>query len=189
MVVRRFAVAASLALVALTGGGSGGVAPAVLAAGARCDIPAAAIPSASGQRKLHRFLDGWGNRPTGGPAQQATPLDLEQRPSGSRACASGRSAARSSGGTPGAPRSASAAPRHRSPLSGPSGGTPAVGATAPLVAIPDEQPITAANAAGRIVVRPAPAGAVPLAAFTSSVLGLVGLRPGPGVRLRWRVSP
>jgi hypothetical protein len=35
------------------------------------------------------------------------------------------------------------------------------GVSSPLVAIPDEQPITAANAAGRIVVRPAPAGSVP----------------------------
>jgi hypothetical protein len=39
--------------------------------------------------------------------------------------------------------------------------TPAGGASAPLVRIPDEERITAANAAGRIVVRPAPAGNVP----------------------------
>lgn len=35
------------------------------------------------------------------------------------------------------------------------------GVSAPLVEIPDQEPITAANAAGRIVVRPAPAGGVP----------------------------
>ena len=35
------------------------------------------------------------------------------------------------------------------------------GASAPLVEIPDEEKITAANAAGRIVVRPAPAGTCP----------------------------
>lgn len=35
------------------------------------------------------------------------------------------------------------------------------GASAPLVQIPDQERITAANAAGRIVVRPAPAGSVP----------------------------
>jgi hypothetical protein len=35
------------------------------------------------------------------------------------------------------------------------------GASAPLVQIPDQERITAANAAGRIVVRPAPAGGVP----------------------------
>ena len=39
--------------------------------------------------------------------------------------------------------------------------TGSVGASAPLVEIPDEEKITAANAAGRIVVRPAPAGSVP----------------------------
>jgi hypothetical protein len=35
------------------------------------------------------------------------------------------------------------------------------GVSAPLVEIPDQEKITAANAAGRIVVRPAPAGSVP----------------------------
>jgi hypothetical protein len=39
------------------------------------------------------------------------------------------------------------------------------GVSAPLVEVPDEQAITAANAAGRIVVRPAPAGSVPYADF------------------------
>jgi hypothetical protein len=40
------------------------------------------------------------------------------------------------------------------------------GVTAPLVAIPDDEPITDANAKGRIVVRPAPAGSVPQSVFT-----------------------
>jgi hypothetical protein len=35
------------------------------------------------------------------------------------------------------------------------------GVSAPLVEVPDQEKITAANAAGRIVVRPAPAGSVP----------------------------
>jgi hypothetical protein len=39
--------------------------------------------------------------------------------------------------------------------------TASAGASAPLVEIPDQERITAANAAGRIVVRPAPAGSVP----------------------------
>jgi hypothetical protein len=39
--------------------------------------------------------------------------------------------------------------------------TPSGGASGPLVKIPDEEKITAENAAGRIVVRPAPAGNVP----------------------------
>jgi hypothetical protein len=44
------------------------------------------------------------------------------------------------------------------PYSQPTGRSGAVG---PLVAIPDDKPITAANAKGRIVVRPAPAGSTP----------------------------
>jgi hypothetical protein len=39
--------------------------------------------------------------------------------------------------------------------------TPEGGVSAPLVEIPDQEPITAANAQGRIVVRPAPAGETP----------------------------
>ena len=44
--------------------------------------------------------------------------------------------------------------------------TPASGVTAPAVAIPDDVPITEANAKGKIVVRPAPAGTVPQSVFT-----------------------
>ncbi|HET8930963.1 MAG TPA: hypothetical protein VFN21_09925, partial [Acidimicrobiales bacterium] len=45
-------------------------------------------------------------------------------------------------------------------------GTPADGTTAPLVNIPEDQPITAELAQGRIVVRPAPPGEVPQSVFT-----------------------
>ena len=45
-------------------------------------------------------------------------------------------------------------------------GTPEGGVTAPLVAIAEDEPITQTNAAGRIVVRPAPAGSVPQSVFT-----------------------
>ena len=44
------------------------------------------------------------------------------------------------------------------------------GVTAPLVLVPGDQAITAANASGRIVVRPAPAGNVPNAAFSLPVI-------------------
>jgi hypothetical protein len=44
------------------------------------------------------------------------------------------------------------------------------GSTAPLVAIPDNEAITAANAKGKIVVRPAPAGSVPNADFLLPVV-------------------
>jgi hypothetical protein len=49
--------------------------------------------------------------------------------------------------------------------------TAAGGVGAPLVSIPDAQPITAANAAGRIVVRDAPPGSVPLGVFAPGALG------------------
>lgn len=45
------------------------------------------------------------------------------------------------------------------------------GVTAPLALVPDSQPITAANAAGRIVVRPASAGSVPLSVFSLPIIG------------------
>ena len=44
--------------------------------------------------------------------------------------------------------------------------TPEGGVTAPLVAIPDDEPITETNARGRIIVRPAPPGSVPQSVFT-----------------------
>jgi hypothetical protein len=170
--VRRFAAAASLALAALAAGAPAASPPPVLAAGARCDVPAAAIPAAGAQRTLHRFLDGLGNRPTGSPAQQAYIRWIERRLEripGMQIRTLGYPIRRWDAGRASL-RVGSAA----TPVAGPvpySGGTSAAGVTAALVAIPGEQPITAANAAGRIVVRPAPAGVVPLAAFTSSVLG------------------
>lgn len=48
--------------------------------------------------------------------------------------------------------------------------TDAAGVEAPAVAIPDDQQITAANSRGRIVVRDAPAGSVPNAAFLLPVV-------------------
>jgi hypothetical protein len=45
------------------------------------------------------------------------------------------------------------------------------GVTAPLALVPGDQAITAANAAGKIVVRPAPAGSIPHVAFTLPGIG------------------
>lgn len=56
--------------------------------------------------------------------------------------------------------------------------TSAAGVSAPLVHIPADQPITAADAAGRIVVRDAPAGSVPLSVFMPGVLGFGIYDPG-----------
>jgi hypothetical protein len=44
------------------------------------------------------------------------------------------------------------------------------GVTAPLVLVPADQPIGAANASGRIVVRPAPAGSLPNAVFQLPII-------------------
>jgi hypothetical protein len=54
------------------------------------------------------------------------------------------------------------------PYSQPTG---AQGASAPLVYVPADQAISAPDAAGRIVVREAPAGSVPTSVFTSTLLG------------------
>lgn len=53
------------------------------------------------------------------------------------------------------------------PYCAPTGGG---GVTAPLVLVPDDQAITTANASGQIVVRPAPAGSVPQAAFALPII-------------------
>ncbi|MGH3056055.1 MAG: hypothetical protein ACRDL7_13860, partial [Gaiellaceae bacterium] len=44
------------------------------------------------------------------------------------------------------------------------------GVTAPLVLVPDDQVISTANASGRIVVRPAPAGSLPLSVFQLPII-------------------
>ena len=49
--------------------------------------------------------------------------------------------------------------------------TPAGGVTAPFAYLPDDQPITAANAAGKLVVRPAPAGSVSQSVFSLPIVG------------------
>jgi hypothetical protein len=49
--------------------------------------------------------------------------------------------------------------------------TSGAGITAPLALVPGDQVITAANAAGKIVVRPAPAGSVPQVVFTLPTVG------------------
>jgi hypothetical protein len=56
--------------------------------------------------------------------------------------------------------------------------TGAAGVSGPLAAIPDDQAITAANAAGRIVVRPAPAGSVPNYDFLLPVVSWFTYDPG-----------
>jgi hypothetical protein len=57
-------------------------------------------------------------------------------------------------------------------------GTGRRGVAGPLVTIPDDQAITAANAKGRIVVRPAPAGAVPYYDFLLPIVSWMVYDPG-----------
>ncbi len=52
------------------------------------------------------------------------------------------------------------------------------GVQAPLAFVPDDEPISAANAAGKIVVRPAPAGAVPNAGLLLPVIAWESYDPG-----------
>jgi hypothetical protein len=66
------------------------------------------------------------------------------------------------------------------PVAGPlpySQPTGAAGATAPLAYLPAGQDITAADAAGRIVVRDLVAGSVPFSVFSKGVLGVGGYDP------------
>jgi hypothetical protein len=67
------------------------------------------------------------------------------------------------------------------PIAGPvpySHPTGARGTTAPLAVVPDDQPLTAANSAGRMVVRDAPAGTVPYSVFFPGLLGWSVFDPG-----------
>ena len=68
----------------------------------------------------------------------------------------------------------------RLPVAGPvpySKPTGSPGARAPLAFVPDDQRISAANSAGKIVVRPAPAGSVPTAAFLAPVISWTSYDP------------
>lgn len=65
------------------------------------------------------------------------------------------------------------------PYSKPTGST---GVTAPLTVIPDSQPITTANAGGRIVVREADAGSVPLSVFGLPIIAWDTYDPGATIK-------
>lgn len=149
-------------------------APGAAAARTPCSasVPGSAIGTQAGLRASNRLLARLGNRPTGSPAQQRYIrwiMDELRRVPGVEISTTGFRIRRWDA------HGASLKLAGQSlPIAGAipySGGTPAAGVTAPLTALADDVPITAANSRGRIVVRPAPAGVVPLAVFTSSVLG------------------
>lgn len=136
--------------------------------GAECPVAPdpAALPDAATLRQMNTFLAGLGVRPTGSAAQNKyitwIRRQLRQIP-GAHIAEQHFTINRWSHGSMklriGTGRSSVVVPIAAPvPYAEP---TPRGGDSAPLVEIPDEQPITAANAAGRIVVRPAPAGEVP----------------------------
>jgi hypothetical protein len=129
-----------------------------------------AIASVAGLRHMNRYLARLGVRPTGSPAQERYISFIRHRMRaipGIHMSRLGFSIDRF------VERSASLRLRigHTTtrlpvasavPYSKPTGGD---GVTGPLTIVPDDQAITAENSAGKIVVRPAPAGSIPYAVF------------------------
>lgn len=166
-----------LACCALAGPGRAG--------GATCPVAAdpAALADAAALRKMNAFVDRLGVRPTGSPAhvryidylrrrlrkipgitltEDAFPIERwsERR----------TKLTLTSGG-----RTVKLAVAGPIPYAAPTAGS---GVSAPLALVPAGQSITAANAAGRIVVRPAPAGALPNGAFSLPVISWSIYDPG-----------
>jgi hypothetical protein len=125
-----------------------------------------ALPSPTALRAMNKLLAGLGARPTGSPAQDAYiawirrelraipgvklgqldfPINRWTETAATLELRSGRQVTTLPIG--------GAVPYSRA--------TPPRGVAAPLVYVPDDQAITAANAAGKVVVRPAPPGSTP----------------------------
>src|SRR5437763_2177734 len=149
------------------------------AAPALADCPVApapgALPDAAGRRAMNAFLGPLGARPTGSPQQsayidwirrqvQAIPgVKLsEQDFTINRWSVQGTKLRVRIDGRPQVLPVADAIPYTQD--------TGAQGVAAPAAVIPDDQAITAANAGGRVVVRPAPAGSVPMYDFLLPVV-------------------
>src|SRR3954454_15085178 len=149
------------------------------AAPALADCPVApapgALPDAAGLRAVNAFLGPRGARPTGSP-QQTAYIDWIRRQvraiPGVQLTEQGFTLHRWSAqatklrlridGRPSVLGVADAIPYTQ--------GTDARGVAGPAALIPDDQAITAGNARGRIVVRPAPAGSVPMYDFLLPVV-------------------
>src|SRR4051794_33522733 len=136
-------------------------------------VDPAAMASAASLKKLNTVMDKIGPRPTGTPAHQKFVAylenELEKIPGVSVRTLKYRILRRDIGSAtlsvPVGPATVDLPVAAPVPYAGPGANT------APLVRLPDDQPITAANAAGRIVVREAPAGEVPVSVFSPSLLG------------------
>jgi hypothetical protein len=166
--------AAALALLVLGGSAAAGATPAVQATApagttsTSCPVAPdpAALPDAATLREMNAFVAGLGVRPTGSRAQNeyihwilrqlkhVPGVQIaEQHFTINRWKAGSMEMQLNVGGT--TTRVPIAAPV---PYAQPTGSR---GVSAPLAVVPDEEAITAANSAGRIVVRPAPAGSTP----------------------------
>jgi hypothetical protein len=168
--VRAPALIAGLAVAALALPASGQGAPTQRGAPPADACPVApdpaALPDAAALREMNAPLAALGVRPTGSAAQNRYIAWIlgqlkhvpgaqisEQRFHINRWQAGSMQLRLTSGGATSVVPTAAPVP-YAQPTS-------VQGVSAPIVEIPDEQAITAANAAGRIVLRPAPAGSVP----------------------------
>jgi hypothetical protein len=129
-------------------------------------LPWAALPDASKLREMNSVLTGVGGHPTGSPAQGryiSWILSQLRTVPGAQLSEEHFTINRWSRGSMSLQLHVGSSAT-TVPIAAPvpyAQATGSAGVSAPLVEIPDQERITAANAAGRIVVRPAPAGSVP----------------------------
>jgi hypothetical protein len=161
-------IALAIPLLLLPGARAGATTASSLPSSSGCPVAPgpSALPDAAKLREMNSVLTGVGGHPTGSPAQakyinwiltqlRAAPgaQISEEHFTINRWSAGSRSLQLRVGSVTTTVPIAAPVPYAQA--------TPSAGVSAPLVLIPDEEKITAANAAGRIVVRPAPAGSVP----------------------------
>jgi hypothetical protein len=166
----RFSLLAIVAVISLMAPGSGAASPRANAPASPAICPVApepsALPDAAKLREMNSVLTGVGGHPTGSAAQgryinwilsqlRAVPgaQISEEHFTIDRWSPGSMSLQLRAGSTTTTVPIAAPVPYAQA--------TGSAGVSAPLVEIPDQEKITAANAAGRIVVRPAPAGSVP----------------------------
>ena len=166
--LRGLAALLALGVLVLPGAAAPSPSVAALPVGSSCPVAPdpAALPSAAKLREMNSFLAGLGLRPTGYRSQNLyIKWILKQLKTVPGAKISEERFTINRWKSSSAELQLKVGEASRTiPVAGPvpyAQATRSGGVSAPLVAIPDEEPITAANAAGRIVVRPAPAGSVP----------------------------
>jgi hypothetical protein len=138
------------------------------ALGSSCPIAPdpAALPSAAQLREMNAFLGPLGVRPTGSATQNKYIAWIKRQLKGVAGAQISEERFRINRWKAGAMelQLSAAGTTSTIPIAAPvpyAQRTRSAGVSAPVVEIPDEEAITAANAAGRIVLRPAPAGSVP----------------------------